>query len=116
MYLSAYDEFLAKCVRDHESHKVAYGRKIEAFEAVRASFIKENLSRVCPIHEMPSTKSVRGCYHRFVEKRRGAVRDNERLSGNAETVTDLDVLLDNLILEKKNFEERTRAERKEQHV
>lgn len=42
--MSAFNELLAKYVRDHDAHKVAYRKKIEAFEAVRTTFIKTVLA------------------------------------------------------------------------
>lgn len=92
MYLAVYNELLANCIREHDAHKVAYGKKIEAFEAVRASFITRIPCGSFFTHEMPSTKSVRDRYHRLEKKRRKAVSDNELLSGNVETVADLDAV------------------------
>lgn len=114
VYHSSYDELLAKCVREHDAHKVGYGKKMEAFEAVRSTFIKSVPKKVFKTHEMPSVKSVRDRYIRLEERRRETVRKMEPLSGNVETVSDLDVLMDDLICEKDEFEENRRVERDEQ--
>lgn len=116
MYVFAYDELLAKYIREHDAYKAEYSKKIEAFKAVRASFIKEIPSRVFSTREIPGTKSVQDCYHRLEKKRREPVCDGEPLSGNVETATDIDMLLDDPILEKDKFGENTRAERDKQHV
>lgn len=72
-------------------------RNLRGFASV---FRERNLEQIFSTHEIPSTKSVRYCFHRPRKKRRKSVRDNELLSGNLETETDFDVQLDNLILEK----------------
>lgn len=115
-YIVAYDELLCKCVREHDAHKAGHGKKIEAFEAVRCSFINNISPRVFLSHEKPSAKSVRDRYIRLEERRRDEVRENAAMSGNLETTTDLDLLLDDLILEKDECEESRRAERDEQNA
>lgn len=54
-------------------------------------------------HEKPSTKHVQDPYIRLKERRRDEVRENEGMSGNVETVSDLDVLLGDLTLERNEF-------------
>lgn len=97
-------------MREHDAHKVAYEKKTEAFKAVRCTFIKSVPARVFATHEKPSVKSVCDQYMRLEELRREAVREIEPLSGNMETVSDLDVLLDELTLEKNEFEKNRRVE------
>lgn len=64
-------------------------------------------------HKEPSKKSVQERYMRSKEKHRDTVCENEGTCGNIEMVTGLDVLLEDLILEKEDFEES--RERKEKN-
>lgn len=62
VYLSKYDELLAKCVCEHHAHKVGYGKKIKAFKTVRSFFVKSIRQRTFVTHNMPNVKSFRDCY------------------------------------------------------
>lgn len=109
-YLSTYKEFLAKCVREHDAHKVGYRKKIEAFETVWSSFIKLALQGVFDTHDMTSVKFVRDHYTRLKECCRNTAQKMAPLFEKMETLFDLDILLDDLIREKDDFEEQKGVE------
>ena len=110
-YIPSYDEILVKAVRDVDAHKADHGQKEKVFEKVRENFLLAVPARVFETYERPSVKSVRDRFIRLEEKRREAVRRNELTSGNVEMLTDIDVLLEDLILEKDEWMEEERAEK-----
>lgn len=69
-----------------------------------ATFIKNLPKTIFLTHEEPIKKSVRDRFVRLEKKRRTVVRENERLFGNVETLTNLDMLFEDLILENDDFE------------
>lgn len=99
-YLPAYDELLIRSVREHGAHKVQYGKKLEALEAVRTTFIQGIPPHVFQTYETPNVKSIRDRYLRLIERRKDAVKSRDGESGQLEEVSDMDALLDGLILEK----------------
>lgn len=106
LYLSTYNELLAKCVREHDTHKVEYGKEIETFQAVRRSFIDSTPLIMFDTHDTPSVKSIRDCYIRLKEYGRDTLCEVAPLSRDSETLSDLDVLLDDLIHKKTNLRDK----------
>lgn len=108
-YLPAYDELLIRSVREHGAHKVQYGKKLEALEAVRTTFVQGIPPRVFQTHETPNVKSIRDRYLRLIERRKEAVKSRDGESGQLEEVSGMDALLDDLILEKEATAREERA-------
>lgn len=73
---------------------------MEAFEPVRLLLIRGIPS--CPLtnHKTPSNKSMGDHFIGLDEGLRNAVRENEAYSRNLKVVTDLEVLVDDLIHER----------------
>lgn len=112
IYIATYDQFLCKFIRKDDAHKAGHGKTIEASESVHSLFIKNVSPHVICIriaNHKDYSRSIR-----LKERRCDEVRKSEGMSGNIETVTDFDVLLDDFILEIQEFEESHRVERKEQ--
>lgn len=110
-YIPSYDDALLKCVRQLDAHKAEYGQKEKAFETVQEKFLTAIPANVFEAYERPSVKSLRDRFIRLVERRRDTVRASEMESGNKEVLTDVDVLLDDLILEMDEWREELRAEK-----
>lgn len=108
-YLPSYDEVLVKAVRDTDAHKAEHGKKEQAFKSVQDKVMMAIPESVFETYERPSLKSLRDRYMRLEDKRRETACLNEVMSGNVETVTDLDILLDDLIHEKDEWKEQQQA-------
>lgn len=99
-YLLSYDEVLVKVVKDVDAHKAQHWKKEQASKAVRNKVMMVIPRSFFETYELPSLKSSRDRYMRLENKRRETVRLSEVTSGNMETVTELDIRLDDLIHEK----------------
>ncbi len=75
-------------------------KKGEMFDSVKEVFVQSLPSSVFDTNEKPSLKSVRDRFARLEEKRRDFAKRHALQSGNMESVTETDQLLDDLILEK----------------
>lgn len=87
--------------------------KMEAFESVREVFVKLIPVSYLMIHEIPSATSVMERYPRLDDRRRETVRLWAAASDIVEDVLPLDQLLEDIILEKDEFEEQVRFKRAE---
>lgn len=115
-YNQTYDLLLVKSVREKDAHKAPHGKKGEVFDAVRECFLRAMPATVFGRLETPSVKSLRDRYTRLEEKRREAVKKHQGESGNTEEVGEVDQLLDDLILERDEWEEDVREAREERTV
>ena len=96
---------LLQCVRQMNAHRAVHRKKDELHNKVRNIFMAQVPSTTWIFHLHTSLKMLRDKFHAILDGRKEQVACNEVSSGNVEEFAPLDMLLEDLILELKDYEE-----------
>lgn len=100
-------------VRENGAHRVSRGELDKKFESVLEDFIKNCPRRLWTYMNKPTVKTLRDNFRALLRDRRSVVASNTKSSGIVENISNIDVMTDDIIMEKDEFEEGKRRKHEE---
>jgi len=104
-YKNRHDILLLSCIRQTDAHIAERGTKIKKFDLVRDQYYESLSTRDKANYNLPSNQSLRDRFSLLVKKRSRVVLEQAEKSGIEYAITKEMDLLDDLILEKEEFDE-----------
>lgn len=96
---------LVQSVREHDAQIAVHGKKDAIFKLVLSTFLAHVSSRMRDTHNKPSVKTLRDKYESLANRRKETNSCNERASGITEDVSEVDQVLNDLILKREEVDE-----------
>lgn len=101
---------LCQCVQQPDAHLVGHGQQDKVFKEVLETFVTSIDGSVKNIMQKRSVKNLRDKFRNMLRARRSKYKANKVSSENLELVSDLDQLLDDLIVVKVIMKQRRRKD------
>lgn len=96
---------LVQSVWEHYAHIVGHGKKNAMFKLVLSTFIAHVPCRMLEAYNKPSVKTLRDKLESLVKNRKEINSCNDCTSGIIEDMSELDQILDDLILQREEVDE-----------
>ena len=106
---------LLQSVQEHNAHRAGHGQQDKLFEDVLKTFIQNIPDTMWGTMQKPVVKTLRDKFRMMMRARRAENRRKEAASGNLEVGSDVDQLLDDLILKKDDDDLERRKQKDELH-